>query len=305
MELYYIFIISSIFSWAISAPLIQKGMRTADTKFKIAKALMISLGVGYFFLFFSTGEIGVIPLEQAIFSFIAGLLTFPVGTGIYYFTIGKISAKNMMPFLYLKIPFVLFLSYAILGESFLLSINMILGMLILVAGLVVVSFSMNKKSVGKSEGDMIKTILLAVSIPLVWSFGEIAIKLGTWEIAPIRGIFYSLGFGFFTMVGIVLLYSIFKKRRWTKKDYMPRKSYLYFAGHGFLSIFIAYTLYFWAIGLGSVAFTSLMVAVWPLLAVFIGIIAERVQKIPFKGNLYMLIAGSLLCFVSEILILLV
>lgn len=265
---------------------------------------MISLGVGYFFLFFSTGEIGIIPLEQALFSFAAGLLTFPVGTGIYYFTIGRISAKNMMPFLYLKIPFVLFLSYAILGGSFLLNVNMILGMLLLVAGLVAVSFSMSRKSMGKTEGQRIETILLAISIPLVWAFGEIAIKLGTWGIAPIRGIFYSLTFGFFTMVGLVLLYSLFRKRKWTRKDYMPRKSYLYFAGHGFFSIFIAYTLYFWAIGMGSVAFTSLLVAVWPLLAVFLGIAAERMQKIPFRGNIYMLIGGSLLCFVSEILILL-
>ncbi len=304
MELYYVFIVSAIFSWAISAPLIQKGMATADTRFKIAKALMISLGIGYFFLFFSTGRIGIIPLEQALFSFAAGLLTFPVGTGIYYFTIGKISAKNMMPFLYLKIPFILFLSYAILGEALVLSINVLLGMLLLVAGLVIVSFSMSRKRLGKTEGQRIETILLAVSIPLAWAFGEIAIKLGTWGIEPIRGIFYSLGFGFFTMVGLVLFYSLFKKRKWTRKDYMPGKSYLYFAGHGFFSIFIAYTLYFWAIGMGSVAFTSLLVAVWPLLAVFLGIIAERLQRIPFTGNLYMLIGGSLLCFVSEILILL-
>jgi len=304
MELYYVFIVSAIFSWAISAPLIQKGMGEADTRFKIAKALMISLGVGYFLLFFSTGRIGIIPLEQAIFSFAAGLLTFPIGTGIYYFTIGKISAKNMMPFLYLKIPFVLFLSYAILGEAFAFSLNVLLGMVLLVAGLVIVSFSMSRKRLGKTEGQRIGTILLAISIPLAWAFGEIFIKLGTWGIEPIRGIFYSLSFGFFTMAGVVLLYSIFRKRKWERKDYMPGKSYLYFAGHGLFSIFIAYTLYFWAIGLGSVAFSSLMVAVWPLLAVFLGIIAERFQKIPFTGNLYMLIGGSLLCFASEVLILL-
>jgi len=35
MELYYVFIVSAIFSWAISAPLIQKGMSTADTHFNI------------------------------------------------------------------------------------------------------------------------------------------------------------------------------------------------------------------------------------------------------------------------------
>jgi drug/metabolite transporter (DMT)-like permease len=304
MELYYVFIISAIFSWAISAPLIQKGMSAADTRFKIVTALLVSFGVGYFFLFFSTGKIGTIPPEQAVFSFLAGLLTFPVGTGIYYFTIGKISAKNMMPFLYLKIPFILFLSYAILGEAFVFSLNVLLGMLLLVTGLVVVSLSMSRKRLGKSKGSMMATILLAASIPLAWAFGEIAIKLGTSGIAPVRGVMYSLGFGFYTMLGLVLLYSIFMKRRWTRKDYMPRKTYLYFAGHGFFSIFIAYSLYFWAIGLGSVAFTSLLVAVWPLLAVFLGIIAERFQKIPFTGNLYMLIGGSLLCFVSEILILL-
>ena len=303
MELYPVFITSAIFAWALSAPLIQKGMRSADSGFRVAFALLVSFGVGYFFLFFSTGRIGILPLENALLSFAAGMLTFPLGTGLYYFSIGRISAKNMMPFLYLKLPFALMLSYLVLGEAFAINIGVLLGMVVLVAGLVIASYSMGGKKLGRDEGQRILTILVAVSIPLVWALGEIAIKLGSGGIAPVRAIFYSLTFGFFTVAGLMLLYSLFRKRRWRREDYMPRRAYLCFAGHGFLSIFVAYSLYFWAIGIGSVSLSALLVAVWPLLAMFMSMAAERLQGIPFSGNLLMLVLGSLMCFFSEVLIL--
>jgi drug/metabolite transporter (DMT)-like permease len=303
MEMYSVFIVSAIFAWALSAPLIQRGMKSADSGFKVASALLVSFGIGYFFLFFSTGRIGILPLEHALLSFAAGLLTFPLGTGLYYFTIGRISAKNMMPFLYLKLPLALFLSYFILGEVFALSLNVLLGMAVLVAGLVIASLSMGGKAAGRGREGRLMTLLMAVSIPLLWALGEIAIKLGSEGIAPIRAIFYSLTFGFFTVAGLMLLYSLFRKRRWRREDYMPGKAYLFFAGHGFLSIFVAYTLYFWAIGIGSVSFSALLVAVWPLLAMFLSMAAEKMQGIPFRGRPGLLVLGAVLCFVSEIAIL--
>jgi drug/metabolite transporter (DMT)-like permease len=308
MELYFVFLIAAIISWSISAPLIQKGMKFSNTNFKTAQALLVSFGIGFALLFLFAGRIGTLSFEAMIFSFLAGLLTFPVGTGLFYFTIGKISAKNVLPFIYLKIPFALLLSYMILKENFILNINILIGMIVLISGLVLVSRSMNQKKMKQNKEEMFRDIAFAVMIPMIWALGEVSIKLGMGGsvIYPVVSIFYSLSFGVFITICIVLILSIIsikKKLRFVQEDFMPRKAYIYFAGHGLFSIFIAYTLYYWAIGIGSVSLSVLLVAIWPLLAVLLSIIVEKVQRISFNGNIKLLIIGVILCFVSEVLIL--
>ena len=96
----WIFALIAAMAWAISAPIIDTGMKEtkkAEGREAPLIGLLVALLVGVLVL----SPIFILDAGNAygntFFVALAGIFTFPIGTFLYYFAIGKMTAKRAIP----------------------------------------------------------------------------------------------------------------------------------------------------------------------------------------------------------------
>ncbi|MBI4286337.1 MAG: DMT family transporter [Chloroflexi bacterium] len=297
-------------AWAISAPAIESGIYYVGTSWRhISLGLCLAFAIGSILLtFVVTKPLLVPPVLSSLYLILAGILTFPLGTGCYYISIRMIAAKRAAPFVSSKLLFSVLLGTWILGERIIVHPRILIGAALLLLGLVLVALSKEKKAKNVSgvrhlQGAM--PFLVALGAPLSWSLGEVFIKLGTADTNPITATYYALLAGLASAILMLLPALLLIKRGKTViNGASPKKrGYAFFALHGVLSMAIGYTFYFSGIAKLGVSLAALIVAVWPLLAVPLSMFGERLRGVPLSRRSLIVIPAAFLCFIAEILIL--
>ncbi len=266
----YAFAVIATLLWAISAQVITSGLAAipAGAKLRpISLGLLISLGSGSLALFLLGGA--VLPQGGSLWIILAGILTFPLGTGLYYLCGHAFGGRmdfasqfsNIKPFLSVAFAF-LILGEPLAGRSVLALVLSLSGIAFLLWGTVRGTFSWTALGLG-------------FALALAWSGGEAFAKLGlsVGEGPSLHATLLALISG--TLVGAVVILPWLAARpfplagieRWGRA----------FALHGVLSFAVAYACLFESIqriGLGQ---TVLIIAVWPALAVLLALLRNRLR----------------------------
>jgi drug/metabolite transporter (DMT)-like permease len=252
--------------WALSAQFINVGLaglqhREQDTIFSVAVALLTCLGCGFLVVWAISGFSN--PLAALTPNVLmAGLLTFPIGTGLYY--VCSIAydeqAEIASQFANVKPAISIVLGAVVFHEAF-TGRDLIVSALI-AAGIAIIVISALRKSIPGVA------VVLGMALALSWSAGEafVAAETGGGSSLPITlsALFSSLTITAAAVAG----YCVFRPaatrgHRATVRQLWP------FAVHGVLSFGLAYMLYFQSIRTIGLARTIMITVAWPTLAVIL------------------------------------
>lgn len=256
----YLFPIVSALIWAGTVPILRLGISQCDSARPIANTLfglLISLAAGsVVILLLSPPEIAFTPDTPWIAS--AGVLTFSVGTGLYYLCGYGMKGRLDLAAQFTRVKPIVSISLAIfvLGER----LN---GITCLVIVLVCIGTLLLLRETIKS-GRNIGAFLTGLATAAAWAGGEVCAKVGFPKglgleqsaVALISGTLFSV---------VVLLPLILKQVSWVA----VRRSAVYFAAHGALSFGIGYPLFFSSIANIGVTHTICITAFWPLASIFL------------------------------------
>jgi len=273
MPLYSYALLSAVL-WAISAPIISSGLRSLPQQHRI---LAVFTGV-LASQIAGTIVLGIIVIEQSAFpsvisgyAVIAGILTFPIATGLYYFSGSAFNNRIEFASQFVKIKpiFSVLFAVLILNET-LLFISYISLALIVIGTLILIV-----------EGFRGTFNWLALGFGLLtalsWAFGELFIKLGLISQNSISDTFVALSSAalFSLVVFTPAVVKLIQLKVVISSWISP------FLLHGIISFSIAYACFFESIkhiGLGK---TVLITAFWPILAIFFSSLVNK-----FKGDEY-------------------
>jgi drug/metabolite transporter (DMT)-like permease len=253
----------------------------------ILAGLMVSLGTG-------ASVLGILVVPDLALSdlrwefFAAGLLTFPVGTGLYY-ACGHAFGRRMevaSQFANVKPLFSVLFALLFLDELLNAGSAWALGFILL--GIGVLIWGSIKREFSW------KALILGLLLACTWAAGEAFIKIGLEdEASSLTATFVALASG--TLVGIVFSAPYIFRRR----TLLPSgiRWMLPFLGHGLLSFALAYGALFESIDRIGVIDTVLITAFWPALAValaqFSGGAVSQQRSPRIYYSMLLLAAGSL------------
>jgi len=293
----YTHAVISAFLWALSVPIINMGLGCIPKENKFPYIM-----VGLFFAtisglltvyLISPINIDLTSAYNNTFTVLAGLLTFPIATGLYYVTSSAYNDKAELASQFAKVKPIISFMFAviILKETF--SNWTFISLLFIVAGAALLLY------VSIVKYFSLRAFWLGILTATAWSTGELFVSLGFSDSSATSN-FYALLSSAIFMLGVIITMSLFAMR--------PRfhaKSIIAFSIHGAISFGIAYTLFFHSIttiGLGS---TTLITAFWPILALVMTCSVKVVfKKIPCNIPTttwiasIILLAGSLIAIIS-------
>lgn len=285
----------SAIAWAFSALVVNYALENkpvGDDPYNTTLGLVISLVTGCFFLSFI-----VYPrIEVANFTnylILAGLFTFPIGTGLYYHTseLYQQHAEIAAQFVKIKPIFSVILAFG-LGEIISRSMQL---------SLVFISVGLGLLILATVRGRYTKfAIVFGLCTALAWSIGEAFMKLGVEGSSSLVATYVALIAG--TAVYLVFAIPLVVKNIELRESLAQRWVIGFFA-HGLLSFAIAYSAFFSAIKSIGLGRSALITAFWPILALFLSLVFDKVRgnQIDIEMDLRyilaastMLVAGSLL-----------
>ncbi|MCU4925778.1 EamA family transporter [Halobacteria archaeon AArc-dxtr1] len=286
--------IASAFAWAFSTLFVNRGlsrMRAADGENDIFLGLAASLLVGCLFL--TAVTVGRFSLSDVSLTLVAaGVLTFPVGTGLYYYTAERYRdrAEIAAQFSKVKPIFSVLIALVFLREA-------ISSLIWLALGLIVLGVSLLLWATVRSQFSLV-TAVLGLATALAWSAGEGFMAVGVEGTSSLLATYVAILTG--SLVYLLAVFPVFGSGL-DPRGAVGEGWLLPFAGHGLLSFGIAYTLFFTSIGEIGLARTALITAFWPMLALGIGYLVGRLtgdgvdERIAFR-HLFLaagfLVAGS-------------
>ena len=287
--------IASAFAWAFSTLFINRGlsrMRTNGGDYDIFVGLTASLLVGCAFLTavafgrFSFGQVSVALV-------LAGLFTFPLGTGLYYYTAEMYSdhAEIAAQFSKVKPIFSVFIAL-LLGEA--------LGALTWAAlALIAVGVGLLLWATVQSQFSL-TTAVLGLVTALAWAIGEGFMAVGVEGTSSLLATYVAILTG--SAVYLAVIVPLVAPRTDIRSS-IGQGWLLPFMGHGLLSFGVAYTLFFTSIAEIGLARTALITAFWPMLALGIGFVRSTIaggsveEDIAFR---YLFLAAAFLVAGSAI-----
>jgi drug/metabolite transporter (DMT)-like permease len=296
----WIFGLVAALAWAISAPVVDTGMKEikkAESKEAPLIGLLVALVVGLIVLspifFLDSGQ----TYGNSFDVVWAGIFTFPVGTFLYYFAIGRMTAKRAVPVANVKPIFSVFLAALILGEA--LTRNILASLILIIFGLFFIRISAGgvKREINALE-EHGTFLFVFLSVPLAWALGEVSMGAA---LSPsdnsILATFMALLFA--TVIYIIVLL-VFRREDLKRMHLAPGLKW--FAVHGFLSFGIGYTALFTSIAYIGVAKTALITGAWPLLAIPTSIIGEKLRGESIEHrNLRWIALGASLIFAGALI----
>lgn len=288
----YAFAIISALAWAISAQFINFGLRHIPVQAKVPAVLtgvLISLSVGTLVLGLIVGP-SITQAHACWELVVAGILTFPVGTALYYLCGHAFGGRMEFASQFANIKPLLTILAAItfLGER--LTEAALVSLLFLLAGIATLIW-------GTVRGVFSWTaLILGFFLAGSWASGEVFIKLGMGNVSSLPATIVALASG--TVVGLIVISPYVL---WRNRELRNAKVWGWaFVGHGILSFVVAYPAFFESIRRIGLAQTILINSFWPALAVGLAWIIARMQRRsePFPtlmvAALIFLLAGSII-----------
>lgn len=292
----YIFALGSALLWAISAPVINHGLKNIpneNPRHWICAGMWCAMLTGILVL---TPYVYTIDSSWTInlYLILSGIITFPLATGAYYLSSHAFSKRTEFASLFSKVkPLLSFLmAVFILKES--VNPYTLLSASLVTIGIALLFIGVKYKAISASG------VLLGLLTALLWSIGEVLMKLGIEDIHPVVATWIALicGLVVFTVVTLPIVPRVLLSVG-SVKVLWP------FFLHGGLSFGIAYSLFFYSIDLIGLGRSVLINAFWPILGILLtaGIRLYRNQKIEIPMLLIwaalFLLAGSLVQSIFE------
>lgn len=253
--------------WAVSSPVLNRTLQSlpagADRRSCLLLGLGLSLSVGSVALVLAVGLVGGGALPQDPLVALAGVFTFPVATGLYYFAgeaLGRrfeiaSQAANAKP------VFSLAFAVALLGERLTPASWAAAALTLAGVGLL---------ALGGRAGQFAWAGLgLGLLTALAWSLGELCMVLAPAGAPSLEASAVALASG----TAVAALPIAITLRRVGPPP--PGAWLLGFAAHGVLSFGLAYTLFFHSLRTVGLASTILITAFWPALALVLRTLVER------------------------------
>jgi drug/metabolite transporter (DMT)-like permease len=286
----WMFALTAAIAWAISAPIVDTGMKKAKGLETPLLGLLVSLLTGLLILtpalFFELGRVYGEPWKIAL----AGIFTFPIGTFLYYFAVGKMTAKRAVPVANVKPLFSVFLAALLLGEPPTQSV--LLALLLVICGLACLWVSgPRRKSTGRRQQNAL-FLFIIVSVPLAWALGEISMGAGLFPAGSrLLATYMALAFG---ALAYLIILGLAGRRYLTK--IRKANGLRWFALHGIISFGIGYFALFTSIGYIGVARTAIIAGIWPLLALPFSVAGEKLrgEKIERRAIRWIALAAGLI-----------
>lgn len=256
----YFYALASAVLWALSAPVLNAGLsRMPEQTFRsIIPGLLVSLTTGTLVLgaiAYPINHIDSAPIQ----TFLAGIFTFPIATGLYYmsgFAFGT-RAEFAAQFAKIKPLFSTLIAVFILGEA--INMHQTVPLMLMIAGISLFYFGVFNKTYSRTA------VVLGLLTALAWAIGEAFVKVAFKGSNTIDQSFIALAAG---TVTAWLVYLVCRQQG--LRSHRIQFYWLWpFAVHGILSFGLAYTLFFHSIAVIGLYPTVLVNAFWPFLSVVI------------------------------------
>ncbi|PTN13014.1 EamA family transporter [Nitrosomonas aestuarii] len=285
----YSYAIISALLWAISAPIVNRGMENFPEENR-SSATFIAL-----FCALITGTLSLYPFTSNdvfdahninVYIILSGVFTFPIATGLYYLSTHAFGVRAELASQFAKVKplFSILFAAFFLGEtieqSSIIAIALIIiGLLMFVKAAWIANFS-------------IRALLFGLLTAMAWATGEVFVKLGFQEANALDNSFIALASSLL-LVLIIILPSL--------KQFLVKSTLTWiapFAIHGILSFSFAYACFFKSITMIGVTKTVIINAFWPALSVLIVFAQKRFMGEPYKISVYLIAAIVLLVSAS-------
>jgi len=281
----YIFAIASALLWALSAPIVNFAIRKpafVDQRVHVLAGLMVSLTTGVVVLsvvVFSLGMVPAIRYELVL----AGVFTFPLATGIYYFAGVAFHGRADIASLFSKVKplFSFFLAVAVLNEAvtgYTVYSAVLIGlgtlMLIIGSGFRQIQFA---------------GVVLGLATAVFWSLGEVFMKMGVSDTHPIAANLSALIAG-----TLVFLPFAIRPLKLVAASRSGMTSLLPFCAHGVISFGIAYSCFFFSIDRIGLGKSALINAFWPILGILVVSTLRMVRGKPAGLSPIVIISAAIL-----------
>lgn len=286
----YAFAFGAALAWAVAAQFVNLGLERMPRQHRglhIALGLLVSLAAGAVLLAVVTLLLGAVA-RLSLWIVLAGLFTFPLGTGLYYLVGQAFSGRteHASQFANVKPALSILLAVLILGER--LQWPSVLAIALVAAG--IVSLLAGARARHFSLAAVLTGLLLATT----WALGELFMGLALDGRSSLGATFLALAIGALAwacLCGPVLLHR--------RGNLDVRASWLApFVVHGAISFCLAYALFFESIDRIGLSQSILISAFWPpfavLLAVGLGRMRSRHRPVPVS----ILVAAALLVSAS-------
>lgn len=293
----YGYAILSALLWASSVPIINMGLAGIPEN---KNHQWIAAGL---FLAMATGTIALLPLvlmlnEQVVVNtnlVLAGVLTFPLATGVYYLAGDAFSGRTEFASQFSKVKplFSFVLAVVVLREG--ISNATVISVTLVGMGTLLLLFGAGTRVLNRTG------VLLGLLTALFWGLGELFMKLGIQGNSPLAANWVALASGtlIFSLLGIPSLLKVAATsasiiRLWP------------FCIHGIVSFCAAYSLFFYSLDQIGLAKSVLINAFWPILSVLITTLIRVSRRQPpgvpriLLVAALILLAGSLAQTVSEL-----
>ncbi len=293
----YFLPIFSALLWALSVPIINVGLKNIpddsplDVLWPLFYAILTGVICSYFF---GVDEAINFRLdEQSYFLMFAGIFTYPLATGSYYLAGVKFKARIELAsqFSKAKPGLTLLLALAVLPVSMQGNFSFFV-LLLLFMGIGTYIYAGLRKDVS------IVGAALGLITALLWSLGEIAMKLGVGGYGGFTANFYALCYGALFLFPILIAMTVTGKIKFQlPTDNIP------FLLHGVISFCFAYSLFFSGLDKIGVIPTVVINSFWPLLSLVIATLIYKYNKqsistprVIWLGSLLFLSSGLITIF---------
>lgn len=281
----YYFSIASALLWALSAPIVNYAIRKpafVDQRVHVLAGLMVSLTTGVLVLSVVVLYLGLLPAFRYELV-LAGIFTFPLATGIYYFAGVAFHGRADIASLFSKVKplFSFFLAVAVLNEAVtgytVYSVMLIgLGTLMLIVG-------------SGFRKIQFTGVMLGLVTAVFWALGEFFMKMGVSDTHPIAANLSALIAG-----TIVFLPFAVRPLKLVAVSGAGITSLLPFCAHGVISFGIAYSFFFISIDRIGLGKSVLINAFWPVLGILVVSMLRMARGKPAGLPLIVILSAAIL-----------
>lgn len=285
----YLFALLSAGLWALSAPVINSGLRQLPPGHR-GSALLVGLEVamvcGALLLallaapYETGGWNGVVAL--------AGVLTFPLATGGYYLVALQLGdrAEIAAQFAKLKPLFSVALALLVLRET----VGPVTGvaLALLSIGLLLLAFGIRR------EHKSLRPLLFGLATALMWALGELCVRYGFSPETALDQTLFALAFP----ASLLLLPALWQGMLLYRATVLRWRWLFPFCLHGVLSFALAYVCFFHSIAVIGLARTVIITAFWPFLAIVFSWLRQYWCGQPYHIHPALLVAALLLLTAS-------
>lgn len=285
----YGFAIGSALAWAMAAQVVNRGLEHLPRRHRplhLSLGLLASLATGTLLLGLVAPSGAV--REISLWIVLAGLFTFPLGTGLYYLS-GQLFSDRIeyaSQFANVKPALSVLLALVFLGER--LAWPSLVAIVLVVAGLA--SLLMGVRSKHFSLLAVVIGLLLATS----WAFGELFMGLALDGRSSLSATFLALATGTLMWACVCAPVAICQRQRLE----LHARWLAPFFFHGVISFSLGYALFFESINRIGLSQSILINAFWPSLSVLLSILVDRLRARHRPVPRSIVAATALLLFAS-------